>query len=44
VQQTCTFQTTFTPPDIFTYKATLSIKNSAGGSATLGASGTGLNN
>ncbi len=44
VQQTCTFQISFTPPDVFTYKATLSIVNSAGGAATLAVSGTGLNN
>jgi N-acetylneuraminic acid mutarotase len=44
VQQTCTFEITFTPPDIFTYKATLSVMNSAGAAATLGTSGTGLNN
>ena len=44
VQQTCTFQISFTPPDVFTYKATLSITNSAGGAATLTTSGTGLNN
>ena len=44
VQQTCTFQITFTPPDVFTYKATLSVTNSAGAAATLALSGTGLNN
>ena len=44
VQQTCTFQITFTPPDVFTYKATLSVTNSAGAAATLPMSGTGLNN
>ena len=44
VQQTCTFQVTFTPPDVFTYKATLSVTNSAGAAATLPLSGTGLNN
>ena len=44
VQQTCTFQVTFTPPDVFTYKATLSVKNSAGAAAILPLSGTGLNN
>ena len=42
VQQSCTFQVVFTPPDVFTYNATLSITNSAGGSATLPLSGTGL--
>src|SRR6266853_3434211 len=31
VQQTCTFQITFTPPDVFTYNATLFINNSANG-------------
>jgi hypothetical protein len=44
VQQTCTFQIVFTPPDVFTYKATLSITNSAGAAASLPLSGTGLNN
>jgi hypothetical protein len=42
VQQTCSFQIVFTPPDVFTYKATLSIANSAGGPAKLPMSGTGL--
>jgi hypothetical protein len=42
VQQTCTFQITFTPPDVFTYNATLSVTNSAGAAATLALSGTGL--
>jgi len=31
VQQTCTFQIVFTPPDVFTYNATLSITNTANG-------------
>jgi len=44
VQQSCTFQIVFTPPDVFTYKATLSVTNSAGAAATLSMSGTGLNN
>jgi hypothetical protein len=44
VQQTCTFQIVFTPPDVFTYKATLSITNSAGAAASLPLSGTGLDN
>jgi hypothetical protein len=44
VQQTCTFQITFTPPDVFTYQATLSVTNSAGAAASLPLSGTGLNN
>jgi hypothetical protein len=44
VQQTCTFQIVFTPPDVFTYKATLSITNNAGAAASLPLSGTGLNN
>lgn len=43
VQQTCTFQIVFTPPDVFTYKSTLSIANSAGAAASLPMSGTGLN-
>jgi hypothetical protein len=42
VQQTCTFQVTFTPPDVFTYNATLSVTNSANGPATLPLSGTGV--
>ena len=42
VQQTCTITIVFTPPDIFTYKATLSVGNSAGAAATLKLSGTGL--
>jgi hypothetical protein len=41
VQQTCTFQITFTPPDVFTYNATLFITNSANGPADLPLSGTG---
>ena len=44
VQQTCTLQLTFTPPDVFTYNATLSVTNSAGAAASLPLSGTGLNN
>jgi hypothetical protein len=44
VQQTCTFTIVFRPPDVFTYKATLSVTNSAGGAASLPLSGTGLNN
>jgi N-acetylneuraminic acid mutarotase len=44
VQQTCTFQIVFTPPDVFVYKATLSVTNSAGSAATLALQGTGLNN
>jgi len=44
VQQTCTFTIVFTPPDVFTYNATLSITNNAGAAATLTMSGTGLNN
>ena len=44
VQQTCTFTIVFRPPDVFTYKATLSVTNSAGGAATLALTGTGLNN
>ncbi len=42
VQQTCTFQIVFTPPDVFTYNATLSITNSANGPANLPLSGMGL--
>jgi Abnormal spindle-like microcephaly-assoc'd, ASPM-SPD-2-Hydin/Galactose oxidase, central domain/Kelch motif len=44
VQQTCTFKIVFTPPDVFTYNATLSITNNAGGAASLPLSGMGLNN
>ncbi|HWO32643.1 MAG TPA: choice-of-anchor D domain-containing protein [Candidatus Acidoferrum sp.] len=44
VQQTCTFQIVFTPPDVFIYKATLSISNSAGAAASVLLSGTGLDN
>jgi hypothetical protein len=42
VQQACTFQITFTPPDVFTYNATLSVTNGAGAAATLSLTGTGL--
>jgi hypothetical protein len=41
VQQSCTFQIIFTPPDVFTYNETLSVTNSAGSAATLALSGTG---
>ncbi len=44
VQQTCTYTIVFTPPDVFTYNATLSVTNSAGGAATLALAGTGLDN
>jgi len=44
VQQTCTFTIVFTPPDVFTYKATVSVTNNAGAAATLPLTGTGLNN
>jgi hypothetical protein len=44
VQQTCTIMIVFTPPDVGTYKATVSVPNSAGNSATLALTGTGLNN
>jgi hypothetical protein len=44
VQQTCNFLIVFTPPDVFTYNATLSITNSAGAAATLPLSGTGVDN
>src|SRR4029077_6670633 len=44
VQQTCTFTIVFTPPDVFTYKATVSVANSAGAAAPLPLTGTGLNN
>jgi N-acetylneuraminic acid mutarotase len=42
VQQTCSVQVVFTPPDVFTYNATVSVTNSAGGAATLSLTGTGL--
>ena len=41
VQQTCTFHIVFTPPDVFTYKATLSITSNGSGTANLSLSGTG---
>jgi hypothetical protein len=41
VQQTCTFQIVFTPPDVFTYTETLSVTNSAGAAATMSLTGTG---
>jgi hypothetical protein len=41
VQQTCAVQVTFTPPDVFSYSATVSVINSAGGPATLPVSGMG---
>jgi hypothetical protein len=42
VQQTCTIQIVFRPPDVFTYDATLSVTNNAGAPATLPLSGVGL--
>jgi hypothetical protein len=42
VQHTCTFTIVFTPPDVFTYNAVLSITNSAGPAATLSLTGMGL--
>jgi hypothetical protein len=44
IQQTCTITIVFTPPDVFTYNATLSVANSAGAAATLSLTGMGLNN
>jgi N-acetylneuraminic acid mutarotase len=44
VQQSCTITIVFTPPDVFTYNATVSVANSAGNPATLALTGTGLNN
>jgi hypothetical protein len=41
VQQSCTFTVTFTPPDVSTYKATLSVANTAGPAATLPLAGAG---
>jgi hypothetical protein len=42
VQQSCTVQVVFTPPDVFNYSATVSVTNNAGAAATLPVSGTGL--
>ena len=42
VQQTCTFQVAFKPPDVFIYHSALSVTNSAGADARLPLSGTGL--
>ncbi len=44
VQQTCTLQIVFTPPDVFTYNAVLSVTNSAGLASTLPLTGTGVDN
>jgi hypothetical protein len=44
VQQTCTITVVFTPPDVFTYNATVSVGNSGGNNATLPLTGSGLNN
>lgn len=44
VQQTCTVTITFTPPDVFTYNATVSVANSGNGTAQLGVTGTGADN
>ncbi len=44
VQQSCTFTVVFRPPDVGTYKATLTVTNSAGSAATLALTGMGLNN
>ena len=44
VQQTCTFQILFTPPDVFTYTETLLVTNSAGAAVSLPLSGTGVGN
>jgi hypothetical protein len=41
VQQTCTITITFTPPDVFTYNATLTVANSGNGTPQLGLTGTG---
>lgn len=41
VQQTCTVQVTFTPPDVFNYNVTVSVANNAGGPAMLPVSGMG---
>jgi hypothetical protein len=42
VQQSCTFELTFKPPDVFHYATILSVTSSGGGSATIHLSGTGL--
>jgi len=44
VQQTCTITIVFTPPDVFTYNATVSVTNSGGNPATLALTGTGVDN
>lgn len=44
VQQTCTVTITFTPRDVFTYNAILSIANSGNGTAQLALTGTGADN
>jgi hypothetical protein len=45
VNQSCVVQIVFTPPDTGTYKATLSVTDTAGGSPqTMAISGVGLNN
>jgi N-acetylneuraminic acid mutarotase len=41
VQQACTITVVFKPPDIFTYKATVEIANSAGAAALLPVTGQG---
>jgi hypothetical protein len=41
VQQSCTVQVVFTPPDVFGYSATVSVTNGAGGPAMLPVSGMG---
>ena len=42
VQQTCVVSIVFTPPDVFTYKASVSVSNSVGAPAKLALTGTGL--
>ena len=42
VQQSCTIQISFAPPDVFNYKATLSVSNSAGAAPALSLIGQGL--
>ena len=42
VQQTCSITVTFTPPDVFTYNATLSVAYTGGDPANLALMGTGL--
>jgi N-acetylneuraminic acid mutarotase len=44
VQQSCTFNISFAPPDVFTYKSVLSVTSTGGGAASVQSSGTGIGN